>query len=188
MLELKPKTEIESAQAAAGEKQPRRLQIALALLLIALAVVLIKDREFWFGSTESVEAEASEVESAPKAAPVSAPAKSEPAAATRTAKNSNKATVKSSPSPVEAQSETANSDAPIVATHRVVLPPLDVEVVAGDTHRTVHAGSNVTKVEIPSNSNRNSAVTTSVLTLPTNAAEHARLSSCLLYTSPSPRD
>jgi TonB family protein len=176
MLELKPKTEIESAQNAATEKQPRRLQIALALLLIALAVVLIKDREFWFGSTESVEAEASEVESTPKAAPVSASAKSEPAAATRTAKNSSKTAVKSSvASPVAAQPETANSDAPIVATHRVVLPPLDVEVVAGDKHSTLHPGSNITKVEIPGASNPVSRFTASVASFTTNAADRERL-------------
>jgi hypothetical protein len=37
---------------------------------------------------------------------------------------------------------------------RTVLPPLDVEVVAGDTHRTVHPGSNVAKVEIAGDSSR----------------------------------
>ena len=63
----------------------------------------------------------------------------------------------------------------MVAANRVVLPPLDVEAVAGDTHRTVHAGSNIAKVELHSDSNRTSAGPTSV-TLATNAAEHARLS------------
>ncbi len=33
-------------------------------------------------------------------------------------------------------------------TVRTVLPPLDVEVIAGDTHRTIHPGSNATKVEL----------------------------------------
>ena len=35
-----------------------------------------------------------------------------------------------------------------MATKRTVLPPLDVEVVAGDTHSKLHPGSNSAKVEI----------------------------------------
>ena len=40
------------------------------------------------------------------------------------------------------------TDAPAVATTRTVLPPLDVEVVAGDKHSKIHPGSNATKVEL----------------------------------------
>jgi TonB family protein len=65
-----------------------------------------------------------------------------------------------------------------MATNRVVLPPLDVEVVAGDSHRVVHSGSNVAKVQIPSGSNRAAAVTTT-MTLPTNAAGHERIASAV---------
>jgi TonB family protein len=61
-----------------------------------------------------------------------------------------------------------------MATNRVVLPPLDVEVVAGDSHRMVHSGSNVAKVQIPSDSKRAAAVT-ATMTLPTNAAGHERI-------------
>jgi len=39
------------------------------------------------------------------------------------------------------------ADAPATVT-RTVLPPLDVEVVAGDAHRRIHPGSNTTKVEL----------------------------------------
>jgi TonB family protein len=176
MLELKPKTEIESQPAA--DKQPRRLQIALALLLIALAVVLVKDRQFWFGSTEPEEAEASEAESAPKAASVALPAKAigQPVGIQRAgAKNTNKVASRSAAS-ASYESESSNSDAPIVATHRVVLPPLDVEVVAGDKHSTLHPGSNITKVEIPGASNSVSRFTASVASFTTNAADRERLS------------
>ena len=62
-------------------------------------------------------------------------------------------------------------------TNRAALPPMDVEVVAGDTHRIIHPGSNVAKVEIPSDSNRVSAVATSVVAQPTNAADRERLAS-----------
>jgi protein TonB len=54
---------------------------------------------------------------------------------------------------------------------------LDIEVVAGDTHRTVHAGSDTSSVDISRNSNRFSAVTASAAGLPANAAEITRLSS-----------
>ena len=65
----------------------------------------------------------------------------------------------------------------MVATNRTALAPLDVEVVAGDNHRSVHPGSNVSKVEIPSDSNRVLPATTSAVSLTTNAAQHERLSS-----------
>jgi TonB family protein len=70
--------------------------------------------------------------------------------------------------------EAANSGSPVVATKRAVLPPLDIEVVAGDTHRMVHPGSNVAKVEIPTDSNR---ALTSAANQATNAAERERLAS-----------
>ena len=48
MLELKPKPiEIREKQ------QPRRLFLALVLLLVALAGVVVKDRQFWFGTEQS---------------------------------------------------------------------------------------------------------------------------------------
>jgi protein TonB len=49
-------------------------------------------------------------------------------------------------------------------------------VVTGDNHRSIHPGSNVSKVEIPTDSNRVAAATTSAVSLTTNAAQHERLS------------
>ena len=164
---------------AASDKQPRRLQIALVLLLIALAVVLVKDRQFWFGSNETVEADSADVESAPKSASVPASATpSQKLMVTRAVASKNKVAAKSAAVSAAISSETAaaNSDAPVVATNRVVLPPLDVEVVAGDKHSTVHPGSNITKVEIPGASNPVSRFTASVASFTTNAAARERLS------------
>jgi TonB family protein len=48
---------------------------------------------------------------------------------------------------------------------------MDVEVVAGDSHRTVHPGSNVKKVEILNDSNR----APQMASLPANAAERESL-------------
>ena len=179
MLELNPRTqmagrpEMARPQASVAGKQNLRLLIALSLLLLALAVVLVKDREFWFGSSQAVEADAGS-ESVPKAAPAAVPAKTvagktvQAPVARTAAKIHNVSKTTAQPA--------ASTASPVVATNRVVLPPLDVEVVAGDTHRTVHPGSNATKVEIPGDSNRVSAATASLASLPANAAERQRLS------------
>src|SRR6266852_4063551 len=49
--------EMAAPQASLTSRQNFRLLIALSLLLAALAVVLIKDREFWFGSEQAAETE-----------------------------------------------------------------------------------------------------------------------------------
>lgn len=179
MLEINPRTELSRPQPRFTSGQSLRLLIALSLLLVALTVVIVKDREFWFGSDEASESSAVGSESIPKPDSPVAPAKTAqaPVAPAAPAKNHVAPKTSTAAATDSSHKDAAASDSPVVATNRVVLPPLDVEVVAGDTHRTVHAGSNVTKVELPSDSNRTSTVTTSVVTLPTNAAEHARLTS-----------
>jgi len=69
-----------------------------------------------------------------------------------------------------------------------MLPPLDVEVVAGDSHRTVRPGTNVAKVEIPGDSNRASATKTSAANVTTNASEHEALSPVSVADSRQPAD
>jgi TonB family protein len=165
-----PTTELARPQASLAAKQPRQLLIALVLLLITLGVVLVKDREFWFPSEEASEADVAGSPSVLKADSTVVPAKTVQAPVTRVASS------KSHVAPKTATKEVTNTESPVVATTRAVLPPLDVEVVAGDNHRTVHPGSNVAKVEIPSDSNRAAAITASAATLPTNAAESERLS------------
>jgi len=160
-------------------KQSRQLQIALLLLVVALAIVILTNREFWFGTDEAVESGAPSAQIVSKANSVTAPAKTvqAPVAGTATPKTRLARKTSSEPSATAPSSNgSANPSSPAVATSRTVLPPLEVEVVAGDTHRTVHPGSNVTKVEIPSDSNRVSTITTSVGTLPANAANRERLS------------
>jgi TonB family protein len=180
-----PRTELVGPQAWSANGQTIRLLIALSLLLIALTVVIVKDRDFWFGSDEASESNAGS-ESTPKSDSAVAPAQA-PVARAATAKSyvvpkTSTTSAADSPhkgdaspvsaSPVSASPVSANPASPVVATNRVVLPPLDVEVVAGDTHRIVHPGSNVTKVEIPSDSSRRSSVTVAA-----NAAGNERLSS-----------
>ena len=170
MLDLNPRAEMGRAGADVGNRQPRKLLVALVLLLVALAIVLVKDREFWFGGDEAADSGAAESQSVAKTNPAATKTVQAPPVAT--AKNHVAA---KTPVAITEQSSNAASSAvaPAVTTKRVVLPPLDVEVVAGDTHRTVRPGINVAKVEIPSDSNR---VSTPAVSMPTNAAEHDRLS------------
>jgi len=183
MLEMNQRTgmagrpQMPAPQASLTSTQNFRLLTALSLLLVALAVVLIKDRAFWFGSEQAVESDASS-QSIAKTESATAPAKTSVAAArTSTAKHNNAAKSATHAAVSEpAHQPAADQSSPVVATNRVVLPPLDVEVVAGDSHRTVRPGSNVSIVEIPDDSSRASAATISPATLPANAAEHERLS------------
>jgi len=181
---MNPRTELARTQDELAPKQTGRLLIALTLLLIALTVVLVKDREFWFGS--DVESNAADSESAPNPTPAVTPVKTAqtPVAPAATANNRLAPKTSTQPAnqsrnnavrPASATPASANPASPVVAASRVVLPPLDVEVVAGDTHRIIHSGSNVARVDIPSDSNRTSAVTAS-MALPTSAAERERLS------------
>ena len=183
MLERNATTELIGSQASLAKQQPRRLMIALVLLLVALAVVLVKDREFWFGSDEAVESDTTGSESVAKANPAAVPVTHSPVPAARVAVVKNHAapktsSVTSTPAVTEpVRTDAAGTDSPAVATNRAVLPPLDVEVVAGDSHRTIHPGSTITSVQIPGDSNRVSTVATSTAGLPANAAERELLSS-----------
>lgn len=145
MLELKPKpTGNTSGDVSVFEnRQPLRLVLALVLLLVAFAGVLYRDREFWFGPREisSLESDAAEprVAHPPAAKPVPS-ADTQAAVPAPAVKKQETAAVKPSAEPKPADAA--------VETKRTVLPPLDVEVVAGDTHRTIRPGTNTTKVEI----------------------------------------
>jgi protein TonB len=173
--EMEERTGMASSQASLTRKQTFRLLIALSLLLVALTVVLVKDREFWFGSDQAVQSDAGS-QSVAKIESTPAPAKrvEAPPAPAATVKSRKVAKTATHPAITEPSQQPAVAPAsPVVATsNRVVLPPLDVEVVAGDSHRTVHPGSNAAKVEILGDSNRASTVTAS---MPSNAAERERL-------------
>jgi TonB family protein len=162
-------TELARPQIGLANQQPRRLLIALVILLVALGVVLVKDRDFWFPSDDATEAETVPSQNVLKARSAVAPAKTVQAPKEQAAAAKNSVVAKTAAKAI------TNTDSPVVSTTRAVLPPLDVEVIAGDTHRNVHPGSNVTNVQIP-DSNRASANAMSAASLPKNAAESERLS------------
>jgi TonB family protein len=137
-------------------KQRSMMVAALVLLLAGLGVSLYHYRGFWFPDTE--EAEYDQPGASTPAATIPPP--SAPAAG-----KLNSSTAKSSP----ANSASSNSrhrvagnakaaknvvvdvPAPPMATAtttRTVLPPLEVEVVAGDSHRTIRPGNNSLRVDL----------------------------------------
>jgi periplasmic protein TonB len=145
-----PENELPELNPAFGDdseqKQRRQMLIALALLLLALILVLIKDRDFWF--PPEAPATASEPEPTEQSAPQAQTQGQNPLTAT-TAKPSVPERSKAKPRnpPPAVTPSPAPALAPVV-TSRTVLPPLEVEVVAGDEHRTVHAGTNSVKVDL----------------------------------------
>jgi TonB family protein len=145
MAELKSRPMVGRPEGRSGaqDPQPRRLLLALILLVVALAGVVVKDRQFWFGSDQSTlewDGPASAAATQTAARPVPAAAKpAQPIPVHSVKKQTPAAATSPAPEP---------SDAPVVATTRTVLPPLDVEVVAGDKHSRIHPGSNTTKVEL----------------------------------------
>jgi len=134
MLELNPKrTANPQATVGQGSQQSRRLLIALVLLLAALAAVLVKDRDFWFGAgSSSIDAYVPET-----SAPSHVATKS-----TEPAKPILTHATKKQPLAAVNPEQSKPADTPAVTTNRTVLPPLDVEVIAGSTHKNLHPGSN----------------------------------------------
>jgi TonB family protein len=140
MLELNPKRTVNSpAQVGKGTQQSHRLLLALVLLLAALGAVLVKDRDFWFGAGSStIEADVPET-STPTQAATKSSHPAQPVQSHTTKKQVVPAVKPEEPKPAET---------PAVTTKRTILPALDVEVVAGSTHKNVHPGSNAQRLEI----------------------------------------
>ena len=127
------------------QKQRRQMLIALALLLAALILVLIKDRDFWFppeppaqSGTEPVEPPSPDVKAPPETASTVTP----PAVAHARPKARPRA-----PRPTVVAPTPAPALAPVVMS-RAVLPPLEVEVVAGDEHRTIQPTNSSVRVDL----------------------------------------
>ena len=129
------------------QRQRRRMVVALVLLLVALSLVLVKDRDFWFPASDADVADNEAVEdTTPTPGPDSAavtpsvtPARPAPVVRKR-GHAALSAVAKPAPPPEPA--------APSVSASRAVLPPLRVEVVAGDRHQQVRPGSPSVAVDL----------------------------------------
>jgi protein TonB len=126
-------------------KQRRRMLIAMAVLLAAVVIVFIKDRQLWFSSGPGPESEVNNQSAAPPppgpapslpSAEVVTPAVVPPAAKKRSAPAAPSSTVSAPAGPV------------VTATDRAVLPPLEIEVVAGNRHQPLAASNSSVKVEM----------------------------------------
>jgi len=159
MLEQNSGTEIGNSppQSALEQQQRRRMLVALGVLLLALISVLIKDRQFWFPPSPSVESETPE-QVVPQSSPTTAPAKPvTPAARPKLARpapvhsrsKAKRQTVSAPSNGTETLSGTDASISPVItATNRAVLPPLEVEVVAGNQHRSVSPRDSSVKLDM----------------------------------------
>jgi hypothetical protein len=113
------------------------MALALMLLVFALALVLFRDRDFWFPDKVQVQNDAQQGSLA------------------ATAKNVRQKHSTSNahgrerirPEAVVDSVESADRD-PSVATARMMLSPLEVEVVAADSHRKLRLGSNIVQVDL----------------------------------------
>ncbi len=124
-------------------KQRKLMVSSLCLLLLALGIVLWRNRDFWFPDSPDAETE-EPMESSPAANVVT----TQPPVAI--VKPAIKAKAKGRHHiAVTAKAPAAPAPAPpAVETTRTVLPPLEVEVVAGDTHRKIRPGSSSVRVDL----------------------------------------
>ncbi len=153
-------------------RQQRLMVAALVLLLISLALVLYRDRDFWFPDTEQAATQ--------QALPVTAVKDAIRSTSEHPATSPKKRHASTVPPHIlEAEND---ASAPPTTITRTVLPPLEVEVVAGDAHQTLRPGTNAIHVDLQRSSSgdeldaireddgeqRNAEAT--------NAAENARIS------------
>jgi TonB family protein len=183
MLELKLKTTsgtFPSSRSAVEQKQPRKQLLALALLLVTFGALIAKDHDFWFGSDDSdSDVINSGVAQATPAQPLPSTAKNATTASAAPVSSLKKQTKIQTASAQAAATPTDDSGA--VATERTALPPLDVEVVAGDRHSKLHPGSNTTNLEIANGQTDRPAVAAPA----TNAAEREAISTTVQATDGS---
>ena len=113
-------------EVAANRNERSRMFVALVLLLVALGFVVASHREVWFSDNEASVAD----ETTPEWIPGSVKQNPVTPAVPATKPAKHIAAAKSSAQPAAADSS--------VAVTRNVIPPLEVEVVAGNSRNTVH--------------------------------------------------
>ena len=164
-------------------KQRRLMVGSLCLLLLALGVVLWHDRDFWFPDAPDAEFD-QPVESVPaKQAPVLPSAVVvKPVTAARS-KHGSKHRVA-----MAVQTPAPSDPVAPVTTIRTALPPLEVEVVAGDSHQTLRPGSSSVRVDLQPRASAQAitepsaaANVESAANLTTNASERVRMTTDASY-------
>jgi TonB family protein len=131
MLGQRPKPMMGASAAGAASLMPdsrqhRKMFLTLVLLLCALAAVVIKDRDFWFGSFENVSA--NETTADPTQGSAVQQATVLPMTASPLPKAKKQSTAKSEPSAAETT---------VFAVNRTAVPPLEAIAVQGEKHSTL---------------------------------------------------
>lgn len=163
---------LSSSEDVSQEPQQHRLMVlALSLLLVALVVVLYHDRDFWFPDAE--QAENRPAEPPPASQNVVEQPGRQPSLVRKSSRNIKPR--------LNASAESQASAAPVTSVaSRTVLPPLEVEVIAGDSHRTVRPPSNEVKVDLDADTPQQASGAFSepgdAASLTSNAAEHVQMS------------
>jgi protein TonB len=127
-------------------KQRRRMLLAMAVLLVAVVIVFIKDRELWFSSGADSDSNNQSVQIAVPSTP--GPIPSIPAAETVVPPAVPSTPKKRPTTRVPSATDKAPAAPMISATDRAVLPPLEVEVVAGNQRQALAASNSSVKVEM----------------------------------------
>ncbi len=216
---IAPKTDRGAAALAESMEDPRQRGLmvgSLCLLLVALSIVLWRERDFWFPDTSDADAEIDQpIDQKPT--PPSTPAAAATAMASNPAPASSRkhkslhsaasptrqpSTVAASTLAAPARAHAAGSNpavpnpappnsGPIVA--RTVLPPLEVEVVAGDSHRVVRPGSDSVRVDLqpgmplqPAPEAASNADHATAASVTRNAAERVQMSAVTTAAVSSP--
>lgn len=153
--------------------------IALTLLLVALVFVLYRDRGFWFPETQQTEEmQPTDTPTAGAQSPATVVRSSPPAAY-----KSKPRAAPPTQSRLENSAPAAQPPSGMAAVSRTVLPPLEVEVVANNVHRSVRPATNSVHVDLEPGSSNQAQPDSSVkgtsdtaATITTRAAERVEMS------------
>ncbi|HTC48057.1 MAG TPA: TonB family protein [Candidatus Aquilonibacter sp.] len=166
---------------APEDSKQRGLMIgSLCLLLLALSIVLWRDRDFWFSDDSEADADQS-TETSPVVSSTPVPRSAPIAKAAPAPKHHHKARSAQFNTEVAATADDPEPPGPIIT--RTILPPLEVEVVAGDSHRVIRPGNNSLRVELqpdaqpqPAPEETSPANTQTAASVTNNAAERVQMS------------
>jgi protein TonB len=128
------------------QRQRRRMVIALLMLLVALSLVLVKDRDFWFPAAEVADSE--EVDDSGPAAPLADASTATPGTAAVPVARTARKRIHPAPPPASKSVIPEAAASTFVPASRAALPPLRVEVVAGNRPQSMAPGSPSVAVEL----------------------------------------
>jgi TonB family protein len=186
-----------------ASQQRRTMLIALSLLIATLGLVLYRDRDFWFPDAQEAQTAASQtpatqIQPIPRVLapsqqtsalkPRATPQKKFHASIIQPQQAAPLITAETSVATEAPAPDATSGDPPPATITRTVLPPLDVEVVAGDNHRTVRPGTNSVHVELqPESSSQSPAAPVSEVSTPVASAPVATETTATVTTNAAER-